>query len=109
MRTLVIVIAVAGWMFGAADAHAARKRLTVHKTERLHENCSCSKGASPGLSYQTSGVDGNTGRAHVERALPPVDAWKYFSWLFALTITGAFMVKEPFAKGSMAAQNASLG
>ena len=102
MKTLVIVAAVVGVMFVAPDAGAARKHLTVHKTERLHEHCSCSKGAAPTLSFQTSGMDANAARHHAndQSALPPVDPWECFCWLLALTITGAFMVKGPLADTS---------
>jgi len=93
MKTLLIVAAVVGVMFVAPDAGAARKHLTVHKTERLHEHCSCAaKGASPTFSFQTSGLGAN--------AAQPNDAWKCFCWLLALTITGAFMVKQPLADTS---------
>ena len=103
MKTLVIVTAVGGMMFLAPDAGAARKHLTVHKTERLHENCSCAaKGAAPTLSFQTSGIDANAARYHAkdQSALPAVDPWMCFCWLFALTLTGAFMVKQPLADTS---------
>lgn len=100
MKTLVIVAALLGIMFVAPDADAARKRLTVHKTERLHEHCACAaEGAAPALSFQTSGVDAKTARPHSqdESALPAVDPLTCFCWLFALTIAGAFMVKQPLA------------
>jgi len=103
MKALVIVAAVVGVMFVAPDAGAARKHLTVHKTERLHEHCSCAaKGAAPTLSLQTSGVGANAIQPYAEResALPAGDRWKCFCWLFALTITGAFMVKQPLADTS---------
>jgi hypothetical protein len=103
MKTLVIVAAIVGVMFVAPDAGAARKHLAVHKTERLHEHCSCAaKGAAPTLSFQTSGVDANAARPQHKNAsaLPAVDSWKCFCWLFALTITGVFMVKQPLADTS---------
>ena len=105
MKTLLIVAAVVGVMFVAPDAGAARKHLTVHKTERLHEHCSCAaKGAAPTLSFQTSGMDANAARYHAkdQSALPAVDRWECFCWLLALTIAGAFMVKQPLADGSPA-------
>ena len=105
MKTLVIIAAVVGGMFVAPDAGAARKHLTVHKTERLHEHCSCAaKGAAPTLLFQTSGLGANAARPHAkdQGALPAVDLWKCFCWLLALTITGAFMVKEPSRETSIA-------
>lgn len=103
MKTVVIVAAVVGVMFVAPDAGAARKHLTVHKTERLHEHCACAaKGAAPTLSFQTSGVDAKAIQPYAEResALSAGDRWKCFCWLFALTLTGAFMVKQPLADTS---------
>ena len=102
MKTLIIVAAVVGVMCVAPDAGAARKHLTVHKTERLHEHCSCAaKGAAPTLSLQTSGLGARL-HAKDQNALPAVDPWECFCWLFALTITGAFMVKQPLADTSIA-------
>jgi hypothetical protein len=101
MKTLVIVAAVLAGMFVAPDAGAARKRLTVHKSERLHEHCSCAaKGAAPTLSFQISGVAANTALPQAKDPLPAVDRWTCFCWLFALTITGAFMVKLPWSDTS---------
>jgi hypothetical protein len=108
MKTLLIVAAVAGLMLAAPDAHAVRKRLSVHKKERLHERCDAracaSKGAAPTLSFQTSGVYTNAASfpATAKTAFPGVDRWGSFFWLFSLVVTGAFMLKEPFARTSPA-------
>lgn len=97
MKTLSIVIAVAGLIVAAPDTEAARKRLSVGKKERLHEQCEAARCGAKGLVKATPPAGKGPafdGTAQGNGARARLDFWACSLWLLALATGGRLMLKE---------------